>query len=692
VAPILVVCATILSVGRFGNAAATIIEHVTVAQLVAVIAIGCALVFGFFSQREKAEDLRQRVGRQDKQILALTRVHEAASRLWLNRDLTQALDETLAGAIELLGAHKGNIQVLDTKRGVLKIVASRGFKQDFLDFFSEVSAADGSTCGRALNSGNRIVIEDVESDPLFTLLRPVARAAGFRAVQSTPIVSRGGAPLGMLSTHFRSAHRSTEHDLLLLDLYVRQIGDIIERHGIDDALRQREERLRLTRYRTSIGIWERNLRTGALTWTPQLEAIFGLQPGSVKVHSDFRNRVHPDDLEPMEAEREAAVRRHEMFHLQYRIIRSDRQVRWILSVGGAAYDEVTGEPIRIFGNALDITERKQEELNHLERDLQLSLAGKAGLVGRYAYDVETEQLQISDGYAAIHGLPEGTTEIARSQWLASLDPEDAEKIHSLRSEAFRKRQREYRMEYRIVRASGELRWIELRTVISYDGGGRARRVVGVTIDITERKKVEEHRDMLIAELDHRVKNVLATVSAVVAQTRNDASPADFAATVQSRIRSLASTHELLSRNSWCGASLEEIVQREIAPYAKDNTEISGPSITLEKEAALTMSMVLHELATNAAKYGALSNRNGRVSVQWSWVRSNSLDRLAIVWEEIDGPPVSAPGGSGYGTSVIRELIPYELGGKVELEFARTGVRCRLDVPIDWVNSKMTALH
>ena len=140
IAPLLVVCATILGVGRFGNAAATIIEHVTVAQLVAVIAIGCALVFGFFSQREKAEDLRQRAGRQDKQILALTRVHEAASRLWLNRDLTQALDETLAGAIELLGAHKGNIQVLDTKRGVLKIVASRGFKQDFLDFFSEVSA------------------------------------------------------------------------------------------------------------------------------------------------------------------------------------------------------------------------------------------------------------------------------------------------------------------------------------------------------------------------------------------------------------------------------------------------------------------------------------------------------------------------------------------------------------------------
>jgi GAF domain-containing protein len=95
-----------------------------------------------------------------------------------------------------------------------------------------------------LKSGNRIVVEDVESDALFALLRPVARAAGFRAVQPTPILSRGGAPLGMLSTHFRSTHRPTDHDLLLLDLYVRQIGDIIERGEIDDALRHTEERLR----------------------------------------------------------------------------------------------------------------------------------------------------------------------------------------------------------------------------------------------------------------------------------------------------------------------------------------------------------------------------------------------------------------------------------------------------------------
>jgi len=143
-----------------------------------------------------------RSGRQARKITALTRVHEVASRLWFSRDLNHALDDILAGAIELLGADKGNIQVLDNEQCVLKIVASQGFEQAFLNFFREVSTADSSACGRGLRSGARLVIEDIESDALFTYLRPVARAAGFRAVQSTPIVSRAGAPLGMLSVGF----------------------------------------------------------------------------------------------------------------------------------------------------------------------------------------------------------------------------------------------------------------------------------------------------------------------------------------------------------------------------------------------------------------------------------------------------------------------------------------------------------
>src|SRR5262249_36648986 len=149
---------------------------------------------------------------------------------------------------------------------------------------------------------------------------------------------------------------------------------------------------------------------------------------NVKGYSDLRGRVHPDDIEALEYARDTAVRRREPFNLECRIIRSGGQVRWILSVGGTSYDELTREPVRIFGNIVEITERKLAELTLAERNLQLAVAGKVGLIGRYAYDVDKETIQISPGYAAIHGLPEATTEIARGEWLALMHPEDAERI------------------------------------------------------------------------------------------------------------------------------------------------------------------------------------------------------------------------------------------------------------------------
>ena len=320
-----------------------------------------------------------------------------------------------------------------------------------------------------------------------------------------------------------------------------------------------------------------------------------------------------------------------------------------------------------------------------ERTLQLELAGKAALVGTFAYDVDTEMLQTSEGYGAIHGFPEGTTEIERRRWQAGVHPEDLARVEALRARAFHERRSEYGVDYRIVRSSGEVRWIESRSFVAYHIDGRPQRVVGVNIDATERKRAEEHQQTLNAELDHRVKNVLATVSAIITQTPFvDSSLVDFVAGLDARIKSLGRTHELLSDNRWHGVSLEEIVRRELAPYAAANTDIRGPRVTLRAEAAQPIAMVLHELATNAAKYGAFSNREGRVSVQWRWLPNGSRSWLAIEWEELGGPRVRKPSRFGYGTSTIRELIPFELGGKAVLDFASSGLHCRLELPADWV--------
>jgi two-component sensor histidine kinase/integral membrane sensor domain MASE1 len=194
------------------------------------------------------------------------------------------------------------------------------------------------------------------------------------------------------------------------------------------------------------------------------------------------------------------------------------------------------------------------------------------------------------------------------------------------------------------------------------------------------KQSKERLQLVVAELDHRVKNVLATVNAVAARTLDASGSMDhFVTAFDGRLRSMASAHELLSRTNWRGLTLSDLLRRELAPYCKsNNNEIAGPEVTLSAEAGQA---VLHELTTNAAKHGALSTREGRVSVRWHWPRiGNAYDGFVIEWEESGGPPVKAPSRSGFGTSVIGDLIHHELGGSVDLAFACNGLRCRVEIP------------
>ena len=338
---------------------------------------------------------------------------------------------------------------------------------------------------------------------------------------------------------------------------------------------------------------------------------------------------------------------------------------------------------------VDIGERKKAELALAERNAQLALAGQAALVGSYAYDIGTGVMQTSAGYAAIYGLPDGTAKIMRDDWRARVHPDDLVRLDAHRERAFAKRQREHPSEYRILGSDGDVRWIESRSVVSYDDDGLARRMVGVNIDVTERKQAEEHKNLLVAELDHRVKNVLAVVAAVASRTlQASSSMADFAAALDGRIKSMATTHELLSWRKWQGIPLAALVERELAPHsAGNNVRIEGPEVVLKAEAGQALAMVVHELVTNAAKYGALSAQHGRVSVRWKRVAQNgSRGALALDWVETGGPAVAASPRAGYGTSIIRDLLPYELGGTVALQLAREGVRCRLEIPAVWLSS------
>jgi two-component sensor histidine kinase len=214
-----------------------------------------------------------------------------------------------------------------------------------------------------------------------------------------------------------------------------------------------------------------------------------------------------------------------------------------------------------------------------------------------------------------------------------------------------------------------------------------RMFTGVVRDISKHKQVEEHQKLLVAELDHRVKNILAQVAVVATSTRQGSrSIEEFLQSLDGRIQSMATAHGLLSKSGWQGVGLVTLVRSQVAPYATGtNIKASGTDIMLTAAETQAMAMVLHELVTNAARHGALSAPDGQLSMSWDRrTNGHGAASLTFIWRELGGPPVAGEVPSGYGTSLIRGLVPHELGGRVNLVFASDGACCTIEIPLEQV--------
>jgi PAS domain S-box-containing protein len=235
------------------------------------------------------------------------------------------------------------------------------------------------------------------------------------------------------------------------------------------------------------------------------------------------------------------------------------------------------------------------------------------------------------------------------------------------------------VEFRICRPDGGVGWCLGTVAASTDAANRIARVSGVTIDITDRKEAEQRQLLLAREVDHRAKNALAVVHAIVSLTRAD-NIAQFVAAVEGRVQALARAHSLLSESRWRGANISDIIEEELAPYRAphfDRVRISGTSLSLDPSTAQALALALHELATNAAKYGALSQPSGRLQVSWSLANA----RLELQWIERGGPAPGQVEPGGFGLRVIKASVEGQLDGKVEFDWRQDGLRCSLSVPL-----------
>jgi two-component sensor histidine kinase/CheY-like chemotaxis protein len=297
-------------------------------------------------------------------------------------------------------------------------------------------------------------------------------------------------------------------------------------------------------------------------------------------------------------------------------------------------------------------------------------------MGSWEFDPATDHLEWDTGQHRIYAIAPEIRHPTRQQILEIVHPEDRAK-HPLMG-ALNVAGDRYQAEFRIVRPDGELRWCHGSAVITRDAEGNVVRLNGVSVDMTDRKRAEERQLLLAREVDHRAKNMLAVVLSVLRLTKAKSMP-DFVTTVEGRIHALAATHNLLSATHWEGADLRRIVEDEMAPYrtsGHDRIVAEGPAAMLLPATAQAVALALHELATNAAKYGALSVDTGRLRLTWSVGK----EALVLEWLETGGPPAAPPSSLGFGLSIVRSSIEAQFRGGVIYDWRPEGLCCRLSIP------------
>ncbi len=304
-----------------------------------------------------------------------------------------------------------------------------------------------------------------------------------------------------------------------------------------------------------------------------------------------------------------------------------------------------------------------------------SLALAAGQMGSWEWEVGNKELKWDEGQHRIFGVDPEHFRPVLDNIRDLVHPEDWASLQQI-IERVSKGAFTQQIEFRAQRPNGETRWCTGTAAASVDPAGRVMRISGVTIDITDRKEAEERQNLLAREVDHRARNALAVIQSIIRLTRAK-SVQDYVAAIEGRIKALARAHTLLSDSRWEGADLATLVGEELDPYRSgDKVTIVGPGISLHPSTAQGLALALHELATNAAKHGALSSASGKVRLSWEL----RPDVLALHWVETGGPSIARPAAKSFGLRVIRASIEQQLNGEAAFDWDPNGLRCNFSIP------------
>lgn len=502
------------------------------------------------------------------------------------------------------------------------------------------------------------------------------------AAVAAPVLAAAAAA-GLLGadavTPFGAVAVTAAGGILGVVLVARRVGRRLKTLRLE--VQEAEERNRVFRRSAGIGMFQWVLDEPAPTGSPEYFDMMGMprDKRSFTVE-EWRERVHPDDRERASAAVTALIEEGAPYDVEFRTIQRDGSVRWFAN-RAVLFRRPDGRPDRVLGAMLDIDDLKRAEAAVRERERRFRAMADDAPVMIWTSDADGRVTFVSRYGQTFTGVPEA--EVLNDGWTRMIHPADLPTVMECRRQAYLER-RPYSFDTRARRHDGVYRWMLATATPRFEDDVFVG-YIGTLLDIADRKLAEERHALLMREVDHRAKNVLSLVISVLRVTRAE-TVEGYVAAVEGRVEAMARAHVLLAESRWMGAPLRRLVEDELGGYleAPGQVTLDGPDLALLADAVQPMTIVLHELVTNAAKHGALSTAAGTLAVTWERTAAGGLD---LTWRETAGAPVSAPSRHGFGRVLMESLVGRQLDGTIAFTWEPQGLSCRIRLPGTFVTGR-----
>jgi PAS domain S-box-containing protein len=609
--------------------------------------------------------------RREAELAALFRLTD---RLYRARGAADIYEASLAAITSTLGCKRASILLFDAA-GVMKFVAQKGLSASY------VAAVEGHSpwkLGQA--HPDPIFVENIEDTDEPLHIKETIKKERICGLAFLPLISQGGV-IGKFMTYYEQPHKFTPAEIELAVTIARQLGFAVERlraeaarKKVAEELRESEERFRLMSENAPVMIWMSDPNGGCLHLNRMLREFWNVEEGAI-AEFDWRSTMHPEDMPEIMKRVSEALASKSSVSVEGRY-RNAQGIYRTLQTSARPRLSSDGELLGMIGVNVDITERKEAELMRRENDERFRLAVEAAPCGMLMLDEDGRIVMMN---AKAERLFEYSKDELLGKKIEALIPAGAatgppagqssggpdSPAHPLGNGEVTSALTKNGKEIPIELGSNPIRI-----------GGKAMAILAL-VDVSERKRADKQRELLLAELNHRVKNTLAVVLGLAHQTFRDKESAAKKA-FEGRLIALATAHNLLTRANWESASLRDLVLDSLPVKQTGSTRfrIGGPLVLLAPQPALALTLALHELFTNALKYGALSNETGKIDVEWNRNEDDAAP-LTLIWRESGGPAVSPPTRRGFGTMLLERTLAEDLNGKVDMEYRPEGLLCTI---------------